>query len=131
MSQKLYSDFENYYKDIFHDTDFNLGKFYTAYLKDTGEAVYLKIYDKELLKKSKYNYLLKQINREVELANLCKSEHILKVNRKLESENAILIEYEDFDMNLLQYITDKGELSNEKIILITYNDFIFSNIAIE
>ena len=114
MEKKLYSDFENYYKDIFIDSDFNLGKFYTANIKDTGEDVYLKIYDKELLKKSKYNYLLKQIEREVELANLCKSEHILKVNRKIESENAILLEYENFDLNLFQYITEKGELSNEK-----------------
>ena len=100
MAKKLYSDFENYYKDIFIDSDFNLGKFYTAKIKDTGEDVYLKIYDKELLKKSKYNYLLKQIEREVDLANLCKSEHILKVNRKIESENAILLEYENFDLNL-------------------------------
>ena len=114
MAKKLYSDFENYYKDIFIDSDFNLGKFYTANIKDTGEDVYLKIYDKELLKKSKYNYLLKQIEREVDLANLCKSEHILKVNRKIESENAILLEYENFDLNLFQYITEKGELSNEK-----------------
>ena len=114
MAKKLYSDFENYYKDIFIDSDFNLGKFYTANIKDTGEDVYLKIYDKKKKKKSKYNYLLKQIEREVELANLCKSEHILKVNRKIESENAILLEYENFDLNLFQYISEKGELSNEK-----------------
>ena len=49
MAKKLYSDFENYYKDIFIDSDFNLGKFYTANIKDTGEDVYLKIYDKQLL----------------------------------------------------------------------------------
>ena len=114
MAKKLYSDFENYYKDIFPNSKFNLGKFFTATLKDSDQEVYLKIYDKELLKKSKYNYLLKQIEREVELANLCKSEHILKVNRKFESENAILIEYENFYMNLMEYINENGELSNEK-----------------
>ena len=114
MSKQLYSDFEDNYTDIFQDGDFNLGKFFTANLKDTNQEVYLKIYNKELLKKSKYDYLLKQIEREIQLANLCKSEHVLKVNRKLESENAILLEYESFSMNLMQYINNKGDLSSEK-----------------
>ena len=65
MSKQLYSDFEDNYTDIFQDGDFNLGKFFTANLKDTNQEVYLKIYNKELLKKSKYDYLLKQIEREI------------------------------------------------------------------
>ena len=114
MEKKLYSDFEEYYEDIYFDEDFNLGKFFKAVLKDSEKEVYLKIYSKELLKKSKYDYLLKQIQREVDLANLCKSDHILRVNRKLESENAILLEYEGFDISLMKYIDNKGELSNDK-----------------
>ena len=114
MEKKLYSDFEEYYEDIYFDEDFNLGKFFKAVLKDSKKEVYLKIYSKELLKKSKYDYLLKQIQREVDLANLCKSDHILRVNRKLESENAILLEYEGFDISLTKYIDNKGELSNDK-----------------
>ena len=112
MEQKLYSDFLEHYENIFPEEDFNLGKSFKASLKGTEKKVFLKIYDKNLLKKSKYDYLLKQIKREIELSKLCANEHILKVNRKLESENAILLEYEDYFMNLMNY--KQGELKGIK-----------------
>ena len=112
MEQKLYSDFLEHYENIFPEEDFNLGKSFKASLKGTEKKVFLFLYDKNLLKKSKYDYLLKQIKREIELSKLCANEHILKVNRKLESENAILLEYEDYFMNLMNY--KQGELKGIK-----------------
>ena len=70
MEQKLYSDFLEHYENIFPEEDFNLGKSFKASLKGTEKKVFLKIYDKNLLKKSKYDYLLKQIKREIELSKL-------------------------------------------------------------
>ena len=113
MENNLLTEFKEYYEDIYFEEKFNLGQLYRASVKDTEQEVFLKIYDKELLKKSKYEYLLKQIEREIELSDLCKSEHILKVYKKRESQNAILLEYEHFEINMAKYL-ENGELSNEK-----------------
>ena len=61
MEANLSSEFKEYYEDIYFEENFNLGKLYKAIRKNSREEIYLKIYSKELLKKSKYNYLLKQI----------------------------------------------------------------------
>ena len=116
MENNLLTEFKEYYEDIYFEEKFNLGQLYRASVKDTEQEVFLKIYDKELLKKSKYEYLLKQIEREIELSNLCKSEHILKVYKKRESQNAILLEYEHYETNMAKYL-ENGELSNEKELL--------------
>ena len=113
MENNLLTEFKEYYEDIYFEEEFNLGQLYSAFVKDTEQKVILKIYSKELLKKSKYEYLLKQIEREIELSDLCKSEHILKVYKKRESQNAILLEYEHFEINMAKYL-ENGELSNEK-----------------
>ena len=114
MDANLSLDFKDFYEDIFFEEDFNLGKFYKATRKNSGEEVYLKIYSKELLKKGNYNYLLNQIEREKVLSDLCKSEHILKVYQKKETENAILLEYESYENDLIQYMNHNGELMNDK-----------------
>ena len=114
MEANLSSEFKEYYEDIYFEENFNLGKLYKAIRKNSREEIYLKIYSKELLKKSKYNYLLKQIEREILLSELCKSDHILKVYQKRETENAILLEYEYYESDLIQYINNSGELMNDK-----------------
>ena len=114
MEDNLSLEFQKDYEDLFCEEDFNLGKLYRGINKDTQQEVYLKIYSKSLLKKSRYDYLLRQIQREIDLCKLCKNEHILKVNQKKETENAILLEYEYYDMNLMQYINKSGELKNDK-----------------
>ena len=114
MDTNLSLEFKDCYEDIFFEEEFNLGKFYRATRKNSGEAVYLKIYSKDLLKKSNYNYLLKQLEKEVGLSELCKSEHVLKIYQKKETENAILLEYEFYESDLIQYITHNGEMMNDK-----------------
>ena len=114
MEANLSSEFQEYYEDLYFEEDFNLGKLYKAIRKNSHEEIYLKIYSKDLLKKSKYNYLLTQIEREIALSELCKSEHILKVYQKRETEKAILLEYEYYESDLIQYINSSGELMNDK-----------------
>ena len=114
MEENLYSEFKEYYEEIYLEEKFNLGEICTGIKKNTEQEVFIKIYSKKLLKKGKYEYLLKQIEREVELSNLCKSEHILKVYKKLENQNAILLEYESFNMDLNKYQSENGELMYEE-----------------
>ena len=114
MEERLSLEFKDYYDDIFFEDDFNLGKFYKATRKNSKGEVCLKIYSKDLLKKGNYNYLLKQIEKEMVLSQLCKSEHILKVYQKKETEKAILLEYEYYESDLIQYINHNGELMNDK-----------------
>lgn len=114
MDTNLSLEFKDCYEDIFFEEEFNLGKFYKATRKNSGEEVYLKIYSKELLKKGNYNYLLKQLEKEVVLSELCKSEHVLKIYQKKETENAILLEYEYYESDLIQYISHNGEMKNDK-----------------
>ena len=48
MDTNLSLEFKDCYEDIFFEEEFNLGKFYRATRKNSGEAVYLKIYSKDL-----------------------------------------------------------------------------------
>ena len=114
MEKSITFEFQKYYEDIFLEEEFNLGKLYKAINKDTREEVYIKIYIKNLLKKYKYDYLIMQIEREVKLCDLCESDHILKVNKKIETEKAILLEYEYYDMNLMEYLNKSGEMMKSK-----------------
>ena len=71
--------------------------------------VCLKVYEKRKLELGNYDYFLEQIKREEEIINLCKSEHIVKIYRKLETPNFIIFEMEPFDTDLNKYIKKRGD----------------------
>jgi len=66
--------------------------------------VCLKVYDKAKLELGNYDYFMEQIKREEEIINLCKSEYVIKIYKKLETHNYIIFEMEYFDSDLNKYI---------------------------
>ena len=70
--------------------------------------VCLKIYEKAKLELGNYDYFMEQIKREEEIINLCKSEHVIKIYKKLETPNYIIQEMEYFETDLNKYIKNRG-----------------------
>ena len=74
----------------------------------------LKIYDKKFLEKGKTNFLLKQIDREINLCKLCQNEIILKVYERIDTQNFIVLKYEPFDLSLMDYFYKTGEMKKKQ-----------------
>ena len=58
----------------------------------------LKVYDKKKIEKGDYDYFIEQIKREEEIIKLCKSENIVNIYRKLETNEFIIFETESWDI---------------------------------
>ena len=73
-------------------------------------------------KKSKLgdNFLKAQIKREEEISSLCKSEYTIDLYRKLETEEHIILEYEYFEEDMLNYIYENGELYRNELNFFKY-----------
>ena len=100
--------------DNYTTFDNNIIKVFEAYNKQNDCECYLKIINKEKLKLGDYDFLLEQIKKEEEISKLCKCDYILNLNRKIETQNYIIFEYEYYENTLLDYINENGELENEK-----------------
>ena len=114
---ELLGDFNEKYDDIFFENkENNISKIYTARYKSSdkyvSKYVTLKIIDKKKLKLGDYDYLLSQIKREEEITKMCKSKYILELYQKLENKNAIIFEFENYQSDLMEYISKKGALSD-------------------
>ena len=90
------------------------GGWYKGIDTKINKNVCLKIYCIKLLEKGKKDFLLKQIEREVELTKLCKSEYILELYERIDIKDAIILKYESFESNLFDYLYSNGELKNNK-----------------
>jgi len=101
---------DNYY------TSFNNNciQFYETYNKQNDFQCCLKIINKEKMKLGDYDFLLEQIKKEEEISQLCKSDYILNLNKKFETQNYIIFEYEYYEGSLLKYIYENGEYEEEK-----------------
>ena len=110
------SEIRNDYINFHSIENNNYGGFYRGIEKKTKRDVCLKIYDKTLLEKAKTNFLLNQIEREIKLSKLCKNENILELYERRDIQNLIVLKYESFDFNLMQYLYKNGELKNKKIL---------------
>ena len=111
-----FSEIRNDYINFHTIEKNNYGGFYRGIDKNSNRDVCLKIYDKTLLEKGKTNFLLKQIEREIELNKLCKNENILEFYERKDTQNFIVLKYEPFDYNLMQFLYKNGELKRKKIL---------------
>ena len=94
--------------------EINDTKIYTAYNKITKKDVVLKVISKQKLKEGDYDFLLEQLNREEQLTKLCRSPYIVNLYQRLETDENIIFELEEFTTDLSKYLFDNGELANEK-----------------
>ena len=120
MIKEILGEYINNYNELFLISDYdnsldnNNIQIYHAYNKENECECCLKVINKEKLKLGDYDFLLEQIKKEEEIAQLCKSDYILNLNKKFETENYIIFEYEYCEYNLLDYIYENGEFINEK-----------------
>ena len=103
------------YKDMFLIENNRYGAIYRGIDSSSKRDVCIKIYCKELLEKGKADYLLKQIEREVELNKLCKSENILELYESIDTPEAIILKYEPYEMNLMDYLNKNGDFKSHNI----------------
>ena len=109
---ELLGEFKDNYKELISIDETNYSKIYKAF-KEDNEYVCLKIIEKNSLKNGDYNFLLEQIKREEEITKLCQSQNIVRLYKKLENEKCIIFEYEYFETDLKEYISENGLGSNE------------------
>ena len=90
-------------------------KIYKAKNIKEGRNCCLKVIDKQILKQEDYDYYIEQINREKEITQLCKSDYIIDIYQKLETQNKIIFEMEYWEMNFYEYIKKKRPLVDNLI----------------
>ena len=111
---ELLGDFAENYDDIFYtNKESNISKIYTAHNISSDKYVTLKIIDKKKLELGDYDYLLSQIEREEKITKMCKSEYIVELYQKFENTNAIIFEFENYEGDLMEYISKKGSLGDD------------------
>ena len=89
-------------------------KVYTAYNNEKDRECFLKVINKEILKQCDYDLLTQQIEREEKLIELCKSDNIIKLYRKIETEEYIIFEFEKCDKNLTDFMSNNGDIEGDK-----------------
>ena len=103
MSANL-GQYRNNYKKIFPEETYYFYKKFSTVNKKTNKSVMLKIIERKQLKLGEYNYLLRQITNEEIITRLCDSEYIVKLYQKLETNDSIIFEYENFGENLHMFL---------------------------
>ena len=109
MSEIL-SNYKNNFKDIFFEDKSEYNVTFRAIEKETNKNVFLKVYDKKLIEKGQKDFLLKQIEREDKITQLCKFENIVELYKKLETDLSIIFVYEYCFKSLSDYFKENGEL---------------------
>ena len=107
-------DYYTNYTNIYLESETNMSKICIAYKKEDDSECILKIIDKRELQKGDYDFHLELLKNEEELTKLCTSENIVHFYRKIENENYITYEFEDYQENLQKYLFENGELKYEK-----------------
>ena len=101
----------------------NISKIYKAKNIKQNIFVTLKVIDKNIIKKYNYESLISQTTKEESILKICKSDNILNLYRKIETENYIIFEYEYIGISLAEYI--------EKFNCLEYNQDLFQNLLLE
>ena len=111
---ELLSTYSNDFEDIFKEDQNEYSCTFRALEKKSEKTVFLKIYDKRLIEEGPKDLILKQIENEKKLTNLCKNENIIELYKTLETNISIIFVYELCDCNLLDYFIENGEFMKNK-----------------
>ena len=103
-------DFFRQYKDIKLKKKELIYEVYDAINIKDNRNVCLKVYNKKILQKGDYDFFMEIINREEKIVNLCKSDNILKIYRKLENQDFIIFEKESWEISLADFIEKAGSV---------------------
>ena len=112
MIKKILGNYTEFYEDIFLEKTIDNSFIFFAYNKKNNYNCFLRVIDKEKIKSSNYELILEQIKREEEITKICKSDYIVKLNQKYETEGYIIFEYEYCEEDFEQYLMSEGECEN-------------------
>ena len=118
---KIFGKYIDDFTDVFFLEINNKNDIYLGYNIKENREVSLRIINKEKYKND--NLLNEALNKELKMANICKSENILKVFRLIETDKNFILEQEGYDFNMHEYIMNNGPSC--------YNKGFFKKIALE
>ena len=108
-------EYENNYEEILKDEESLINKLFFAFNIKSNRTCYLKVIDKENIKKFDYDFLNAQINKEKELSKICKSENIIELYDVLETNTHFILELEYSENNINNGVINKyGGLQGNK-----------------
>ena len=119
--EELLGPYINNYEDIHEDDDNDEDGYeerdnyqiYRAHNVIRKQNCILKIINKKDLWEGDFDLLMKHIKNEENITKLCKSENILNLVQKMETENNLIFEYENYNHNLMSYLRENGEFENK------------------
>jgi serine/threonine protein kinase len=101
------------YKDIIFEEESNNSKIFSAFNIIEQRSCILKVINKNDKNCKDITSFLKEIKREEEITTLCKSEYTVNLYRKLETEDYIIFEFENFETTALDYLYENGPLKRK------------------
>ena len=95
------------YEDIIIESDeiseTNNSEFYIAHNKKFDRSCILKVINKKKLEDDDFDFLMEQINNEEKFTKICNSQNTVNFYRRLENQEYIIFELENFSENLKDY----------------------------
>ena len=110
--EKILGQYIHDYNDIILEKEYNNNKVFIAFNAITKRVCTLKVINKKQSNLGD-NFLQAQIKREEEITSLCKSEYTVNLYRKLETEDYIIFEFENFETTALDYLYENGPLKRK------------------
>ena len=106
------------YEDVFFFEQTRLYRLYWAFNISHQRPCMLKMISKEKIKKLDYDFILEQINNSEKYMKLCKSQNIVELYKKFETNTHIIFELEYFDANIYDGIIYRSEdfKNNQKLL---------------
>ena len=100
-------DYKNDYEEVISVAETPLSRVYSAYNKKLKRPCYLKVTNKNDLKKGEYDFLIQKIQREEQLTKICKCPNVVELYKKLETNDYIIFELEYCEDNIFSCIINK------------------------
>ena len=100
-------DYKNDYEEVISVAETPLSRVYSAYNKKLKRPCYLKVTNKNDLKKGEYDFLIQKIQREEQLTKICKCPNVVELYQKLETNDYIIFELEYCEDNIFSCIINK------------------------
>ena len=103
------------YEEVIGIAETPLSKIYSAYNHKKNRNCYLKVTNKNEMKKGEYDFLLQKLQREEQLTRICKCKNVVELYQKLEINDNIIFELEYCENNIYECIINKyGGLEGNK-----------------
>ena len=112
MIKNILGKYIELYGDICLEKTIDNSLIFYAYNKKNNYDCFLRVIDKEKIKSGYYELILEQIKREEEITKICKSDYIVNLNQKYETEGYIIFEYEYCQKDFEQYLMEEGGCEN-------------------